>query len=302
MLTRLLDSLLVLFGVTTLVFFLLEAVPGDPVDVMLGEFAQVADRAAMRNALGLDRPLPERWWEFISGVLQGDLGQSLLKNRPVTDLLLERLPATLQLTLAAFGVVIAVAFPLGVLAASRQNHWPDHAIRFVSLAAISVPNFWLGPLLVLAFSIGLGWFPVSGKTGLDSVVLPALTLGLSMAAVTLRMVRNMLLEVLQQAFIRTALAKGQTTAVTLWRHALPNAMLPVLTLLGLQLGALLAGAVITEVVFAWPGVGTLLIDAIQQRDYPVVQGVVLFIACSYVVINALTDALVQRLDPRAQNA
>lgn len=295
---QLLDTLVVVFGVVTLVFFLLVLIPGDPVDVVLGESAQAADRDAMRQALGLDRPLPERLASYYADLIQGDLGDSLTKRQPVTQLIAERLPATLQLALAAFALVILVSLPLGVLAARHCRRWPDRAAQTFALLGVSIPNFWLGPLLVLAFSVHLGWTPVSGNQAPGSLLLPAVTLGLSMAAITTRMVRSSLLEIAEQSFLRTARCKGLGERVVLWRHALPNALLPVITVLGLQLGALLAGAVITEVVFAWPGIGSLLIDAIRQRDYPVVQGVVLLIALSYVLINRLTDLVSSRLDPR----
>lgn len=300
LLQRLLETLLVLVGVAVLVFLLLHLVPGDPVQVMLGESARASDVAELRRALGLDRPLPEQLLGFFQRLLQGDLGESLQQHRPVAALIAERLPATLELALAAFGVALLAAVPLGVTAARHVGRWQDRAASGFALLGLSIPNFWLGPMLILLFSIALGWAPVSGRDGLGSLVLPAITLGLSMAAITARMVRSTLLEVLDQAFIRTAHAKGQSASRVLWQHALPNAALPILTLLGLQLGGLLAGAVITETVFAWPGIGTLLIDAIRQRDYPLVQGCVLLISCSYVVINRATDLLYEWVDPRVR--
>jgi len=301
-LRRLFDTFLVLFGVSTLVFFLLVLIPGDPVDVVLGESAQPADRAAMRAALGLDRPLLERWGSFYLDLARADLGDSLVRHQAVAALIAQRLPATLQLAAAAFILVVCLSIPLGMLAARYRGRAPDRFAQGVALIGISVPNFWLGPLLVLLFSIQLGWTPVSGNAAPGSLVLPAVTLGLSMAAITTRMVRSSLLEIAGQAFLRTARCKGLSEGRVLWRHSLPNAMLPVITVLGLQLGGLLAGAVITEVVFAWPGIGSLLIDAIRQRDYPVVQGVVLFIALSYVLVNRLTDLLAALLDPRLREA
>jgi len=295
---QLLDTALVLLGVSTLVFFLLALIPGDPVDVVLGESAQAADREAMRQALGLDRPWPQRLIDYYAGLLQADLGDSLVRRQPVLDLIMERLPATLTLAAAAFAIVLLLAIPLGVAAAWYHDRWPDRAARLVALLGISIPNFWLGPLLVLAFSIGLGWTPVSGNEEPAGLVLPALTLGLSMMAITMRMTRNSLLEILSMPFLQTARCKGLPESRVVWRHALPNAVLPTLTILGLQLGGLLAGAVITEVVFAWPGIGSLLIEAVQQRDYPLIQGTVLFIAISYVLINRGTDLLVSSLDPR----
>ena len=301
LLQQLVDTLIVLFGVSTLVFLLLALIPGDPVDVVLGESAQAADRTAMREALGLDRPLVQRWGLFYVDLIRGDLGESLVRRQPVADLLLQRLPATLQLAAAAFLLVLLTAMPLGILAARFRGRWPDRMAQGIALIGVSIPNFWLGPLLVLLFSVWLGWTPVSGNLEPGSLILPAVTLGLSMAAITTRMVRSSLLETVSQPFIRTAYCKGLGETSVMLRHSLPNAMLPVITILGLQLGSLLAGAVITEVVFAWPGIGSLLIDAIRQRDYPLVQGIVLFIALTYVLVNRLSDLLSGWLDPRIRD-
>ena len=301
LLQQLVDTLIVLFGVSTLVFLLLALIPGDPVDVVLGESAQAADRTAMREALGLDRPLVQRWGLFYVDLIRGDLGESLVRRQPVADLLMQRLPATLQLAAAAFLLVLLTAMPLGILAARFRGRWPDRVAQGVALIGVSIPNFWLGPLLVLLFSVWLGWTPVSGNLEPGSLILPAVTLGLSMAAITTRMVRSSLLETVSQPFIRTAYCKGLGETSVMLRHSLPNAMLPVITILGLQLGSLLAGAVITEVVFAWPGIGSLLVDAIRQRDYPLVQGIVLFIALTYVLVNRLSDLLSGWLDPRIRD-
>lgn len=302
LLQQLVDTLIVLFGVSTLVFLLLALIPGDPVDVVLGESAQAADRTAMREALGLDRPFLERWGLFYVGLIRGDLGESLVRRQPVADLLMQRLPATLQLAAAAFVLVLLIAMPLGILAARFRGRWPDRMAQGIALIGVSIPNFWLGPLLVLLFSVWLGWTPVSGNLEPGSLLLPAVTLGLSMAAITTRMVRSSLLETVSQPFVRTAYCKGLGETSVMLRHSLPNAMLPVITILGLQLGSLLAGAVITEVVFAWPGIGSLLVDAIRQRDYPLVQGIVLFIALSYVLVNRLSDLLSGWLDPRIRDS
>jgi len=287
-----------LLGVTCLVFGLIHLVPGDPVEIMLGESARAADREALRHALGLDRP----WWSqlsaYLAGLLQGDLGESLHYRQPITEILLQRLPATIELALASLLVAVALALPLGTLAAMRKGSLWDHLAMGFSLAGVSIPNFWMGPLLILVFSLWLGWFPVSGREGPASLVLPALTLGTALAAILARMVRSALLEVLGEDYIRTARAKGLADVQVVTRHAFRNAALPVITVLGLQLGTLLGGAVITETVFSWPGVGLLTLEAIQQRDYPLVQACVLLISFAYVAVNTATDLVYAWVDPR----
>jgi ABC-type dipeptide/oligopeptide/nickel transport system permease component len=295
---RLAAAALVVLGVCTLVFLLIHLVPGDPVEAMLGEGARPADRAALTAALGLDRPLGEQYLSYLARLSRLDLGQSFVYQRPVADLLAERLPATLTLAAVALGLALLLAVPLGVLAACRRGLALDGAAMGFSLLGSSIPNFWLGPLLILVFSLWLGWTPVSGREGPASLILPALTLGTSLAAILARMVRSSVLEVLGEDYIRTARAKGLSPAAVLWGHALRNAWLPVLTLVGLQLGGLLGGAVITETVFAWPGVGSLLVEAIQGRDYPVVQGCVLLISLAYVLVNTGTDLVSAWVDPR----
>ena len=297
---RLLSAIATVAGVTVLVFLLIHLIPGDPVERMLGDSARPADRAALRHALGLDAPLWQQFAGYAKGLATLDLGRSLVSDRAVSDLLLERLPATLELAAASLGLAILIAVPLGVMAARRRGTWLDTSAMGFSLVGVSVPNFWLGPMLILVFSLWLGWTPVSGRDGPGSLVLPALTLGTSLAAVLSRMVRSSLLEALDEDYVRTARAKGVAERLVVWRHALRNALLPVVTLLGLQLGALLGGAVITETVFAWPGVGSLLIDAIQGRDYPVVQGCVLLISLAYVLVNLSTDFLYALIDPRIE--
>ncbi|MEJ2454465.1 MAG: ABC transporter permease [Candidatus Thiodiazotropha sp.] len=300
LLARLMSALLVILGVVCLVFLLIHLIPGDPVDVMLGESARPADRAALRASLGLDQPVALQLVDYLGGVAQLDLGNSLHSDQPVSRLLAERLPATLQLALAALGCALLLALPLGTLAAVRRGSgWDWGAMGFSSLG-VSLPNFWLGPLLILCFSLWLGWTPVSGRETASSLILPALTLGTGFAAILARMIRSSLLEVLEEDFVRTARAKGLTERQVLWRHAMRNAWLPVLTLIGIQLGALLGGAVVTEVVFDWPGIGSLMIDAIQRRDYPVVQGCVLCVSLSYVLVNTLTDLLYGVVDPRTR--
>lgn len=298
LLARLYSSLWVTFGVVSLVFFLIHWVPGDPVDVMLGESFAATDREALRHALGLDRPLLAQWGGFLAAVASGDLGQSLYNQEPVGSLLAQRFGATAELTGAALMIALLIALPAGIIAAARRGSAWDMGAMGFSLLGVSIPNFWLGPLLVLAFSLGLGWFPVSGRGEPLSLVLPAITLGTALAAVLSRMIRSSLLEIMSEDFIRTARAKGLSPYQVWVRHGLRNAWLPVLTVLGMQLGALLGGAVITETVFNWPGIGSLLVESIQRRDYPVVQGTVLMISLCYVLINFATDLLYARIDPR----
>ena len=300
--SRLLSAALTIFGVVVMVFSLVHLVPGDPVEVMLGESSQAADRQALRSALGLDQPLPVQFASYLRGLASFDMGSSLHSRRPVAELIAERFPATAELAIAALVVALAIALPLGAVAALKRGSIYDQlAISFATLG-ISIPNFVLGPLLILLFSFSLGWLPVSGRDMSGALILPALTLGTALAAILARMLRSTLLEVLGEDFIRTARAKGLREWHVLTRHALGNAMLPVITLLGLQLGALLAGAVITEIVFSWPGLGSLTIEAIQQRDYPVLQGCVLVISVGYVLVNSLTDVVYGYLDPRIRLA
>ena len=295
---RLLLSLPVVFGVATLVFLLIHLIPGDPVEIMLGESALPADREALRDALGLDRPMHEQYGAFLWGLCRGDLGVSLQQRRPVAALIREHYPATLELTVAAMLVSLLIALPAGILSGIRQYSFWDHSTMLAALLGVSMPNFWLGPLLIWIFSIQLGWFPVSGKGGIEHLLLPALTLGASMAAIMARMTRSSVLEVLREDYVMTARAKGLSEARIILKHVLRNAMLPVVTIMGLQFGALLAGSIITETIFSWPGLGTLMVKAIQTRDYPVVQGCVLVIALSYVFVNLATDLLYGVIDPR----
>ncbi|MFC1750484.1 nickel ABC transporter permease [Pseudomonadota bacterium] len=298
LLSRLVSALFVVLGVSLLVFFLIHMVPGDPIEVMLGESAQPADREALRHALGLDQPLLAQMGQYYGRLFQFDLGTSLYSQRPIADMLLERIPATAQLAVSSLLVAMFIAFPLGVLAAVRKGSRWDQGAMGLSLVGVSVPNFVMGPILILVFSLWMGWFPVSGRNGFESLILPAFTLGTAMAAILSRMVRATLLETLNEDYIRTARAKGLSEGTVIWRHAMRNALLPVITLLGLQLGVLLGGAVITEVVFSWPGLGSLTIESIQKRDYPVVQACVLLISLTYVVVNTLTDLVYGWLDPR----
>ncbi len=296
--SRLLQAVPVVLGVICLVFLLIHLVPGDPVEMMLGESAQATDRAALRESLGLNDPLPVQLGGYLQQLSHLDLGTSIHSRRPVTAILAERLPATLELTVAALGLALLIALPLGIVAATHRDRPADYGAMTFSLLGVSIPNFWMGPMLILLFSLWLGWTPVSGRSGPGSLVLPGITLGTALAAILARMVRSSLLEVLSDDYIRTARAKGLSERAVIWRHALGNAWLPVITLLGLQLGALLGGAVITETVFSWPGIGSLLVESIQRRDYPVVQGCVLLISLIYVAVNMATDLVYAWADPR----
>ena len=297
-LQRLLGALFVIFGVVSIVFLLIHMIPGDPVEIMLGESASTTDREALRVALGLNQPLWVQFQQYLTGLLQFDMGNSIHFRRPVSDLLMERLPATGLLAAMTLLITLVLALPLGIIAAVRRDTvWDGGAMTF-SMLGVSIPNFWLGPILILVFSLWLGWFPVSGRNGFGSVVLPALTLSTGLIAVLSRMVRSSMLEVLGEDYMRTAKAKGLPPQRVILHHGLRNALLPVITLLGLQLGALLAGAVITETVFSWPGVGLLTIESIQSRDYPVVQACVLLISVTYVLVNLLTDLAYAWIDPR----
>jgi len=298
---RLFLALPVVLGVVTLVFLLIHLIPGDPVEIMLGESALPADREALREGLGMDRPMLEQYGLFLWGLCRGDLGASLLQRRPVSALIREHYPATLELTVAALLVSLLIALPAGILSGMRQYSFWDHSTMFLAMLAVSMPNFWLGPLLIWVVSIQLGWFPVSGRGGMEHLVLPALTLGASMAAIVARMTRSSVLEVLREDYVMTARAKGLPESRIILKHVLRNAMLPVLTVVGLQFGGLLAGSIITETIFSWPGLGTLMVKAIQTRDYPVVQGCVLVIALSYVLVNLLTDVLYGVIDPRIRH-
>lgn len=295
---RLISAVFVLFGISTLVFLLIHLVPGDPIEVMLGETARPADREALRHALGLDLPILQQWWQYLSSVAHFDLGESLHSKQAVTQLLLDRLPATAILSIASLSIAIVMALPLGILAAVYKDSIWDRLAMVSAMIGVSIPNFVMGPLLILIFALWLGWVPVSGKEGLSSLILPALTLGSALAAILSRMIRASMLEVIQEDYIRAARARGLSEFRVLGLHALRNAALRVITILGMQLGALLAGAVITETIFSWPGIGQLMIDSIQKRDYPVVQACVLLISFTYVLVNLMTDVTYTALDPR----
>jgi peptide/nickel transport system permease protein len=297
-LRRLLLAIPTTLAVATLVFSLIHLIPGDPVEMMLGEGAQATDVAELRHELGLDRPLHVQYLAFLKGLGSGDLGKSLHFDKPVTELLADNYPATFVLAMAAMAAALAISLPLGMLAAYRRDGWLDRLARLFSLIGVSVPNFWLGPMAILLFSIQLGWLPVSGWSGVPSLVLPATTLGLALAALLTRMVRGALAEELAKPYLVTARSKGLRPFRVATVHALRNALVPVVTVVGLQFGSLLTGAILTETIFGWPGLGRLLIQAIRLRDFPLVQGSVLLIAVTYVVVNLVTDLLYAWLDPR----
>jgi peptide/nickel transport system permease protein len=287
-----------LLGALTLVFFLLHLIPGDPIEVMLGETASAADKEELRRSLGLDQPVFLQYRNFLAGLIVGDLGPSLYEQAGVAELIRARLPATIELTLCAMAVAVFFSFPLAMLAAVKKGSWMDRGSLLFSLLGVSLPNFWLGPLLMIVFSIQLGWLPVSGRGGLGHVVLPSVTLGLGMAAILTRILRATLLHVIDEDYIRSARAKGLPEKKVWLKHALRNALLSVVTLMSLQFGGLLAGSIITETIFSWPGIGRLTVQAIQTRDYPLVQGCILVIATSYILVNFVTDIVYRLIDPR----
>ena len=292
----------VVFGVLLLTFLLVHLVPGDPVEVMLGESAANADRAQLRADLGLDQSLPRQFGTYLNKLAHGDFGRSIHTRTEISHLLAERIPATARLALLALVIAICIGLPLGIVAALRSGRWPDSLATLASLTLSAMPHFWLGPLLMLVFALWLGWLPVSGMESGAAIILPAMTLGFGLAAILTRMTRASLLEVLHEDFVRTARAKGLPERIIVLRHALRVALLPIVTVLGLQLGGLLAGTVITETVFGWDGIGRLLVESIEKRDYPVTQACVLVIALSYVVINTMTDLAYGLVDPRIRFA
>jgi peptide/nickel transport system permease protein len=295
---RLLLLVPTLFGALTLVFVLIHLIPGDPVEVMLGETATLADKEELRRNLGFDQPLSAQYGSFLIKLTAGDLGRSLYEQASVAEIIRARLPATLQLALSAMITAILISFPLAVLAAVRRNSWVDRLALLVSLLGLSMPNFWLGPLLMIVFSLQLGWAPVSGRGGLSHLFLPAVTLALGMAAILIRILRASLLQVMHEDYVQTARAKGLSERRVWLKHTLRNALVSTLTIMSLQFGSLLAGSLITETIFSWPGIGRLTVQAIQTRDYPLVQGCVLVIAISYVLVNFFTDVLYKLIDPR----
>jgi peptide/nickel transport system permease protein len=295
---RLLFTLPALWLILTMVFLLIHVVPGDPVQQMLGEGARVEDVQQLRHALALDVPVLAQYGRYLGGLVHGDLGRSFKYQAPVLRIILERYPATLQLAVVALVVCAAIGIPAGVLAAHRRGHAADRALGLFTLFGLAVPNFALGPVLILVFSIEWGWLPVSGRDGLLHFILPAATLGAALAAILTRMVRSSMMEELSSDYVRTARAKGLSARAVLFRHALRNALIPIITILGLQFGTLLAGTIVTETIFSWPGIGRLTVQAISSRDYPLLQGCILVIAVSYVAVNLVTDFVYALVDPR----
>ena len=297
---KLLGFLTVIFGVLLLTFMLIHAVPGDPVDVMLGESASVADRDALRADLGLNQSLPSQFGSYLTKLAHADFGNSIHTKTPIIELIKARYPATLKLALLALLIGLSIGVPLGVYAALKAGHWQDLVVTIISVRFSAMPAFWLGPMLMLMFAVWLGWLPVSGMESGVSIILPAITLGLGLSAILTRMTRTSLLEVLNDDYIRTARAKGLSERVVIIKHALRAALLPIITIVGLQMGSLLAGTVITETVFSWDGIGRLLVESIEKRDYPVTQACVLLVALSYVLVNAATDVIYKLADPRVR--
>ena len=296
--TRLVNAVVTLFGLITLVFFLIHIIPGDPIEVLIGDIAHVTDKQALRTSLGLDQPILTQWYNYLHNLLHFNMGESLHSKKPVFNIILERLPATILLSLSSVMTAIIIAIPLGITAAVYQNTLWDRVAMGFSILGVAIPNFCMGPCLILLFSLWLGWFPVSGLNSPAHLILPSLTLGTALAGILARMVRTTILEILHEDYILAAAARGLSQCTILFQHALRNAALPILTVLSMQLGALLSGAVITEAIFSWPGIGQLMIEAIQKRDYPLLQGCMILIGAIYIFINLLTDLLYTFLDPR----
>lgn len=296
---RFLQMIPITLGIITLIFSLIHLIPGDPAASIAGEGARPEDIAQVRKALGLDQPLWKQYVTYLGNLARGDLGRSFRTNESVTKEILARYPATIQLAFGAMLVALLVAFPLGIVSAIYRGSWIDNVARFFALVGVSMPSFWFGPLLIIAFAINLEWFPVSGReAGFKSIVLPSVTMGLALAAILTRMIRVSLAEELTQLYVTTAIAKGVTRQKAIFRHALKNALIPVITVLALQFGSLLTGAIITEQIFSWPGLGRLLIQSITTRDYPQVQASILVIALTYIMVNFISDLMYGVVDPR----
>lgn len=296
---RLLQMIPITLGILTLIFSLIHLIPGDPAVQIAGEGARPQDIENVRKALGLDQPLWKQYVTYLKNLAKGDLGRSFRTGESVAEEIKVRYPATMQLAFGAMLVALLVAFPLGVISAIYRNSWIDNVARFFALTGVSMPSFWFGPLLIIAFAINREWFPVSGREeGLRSLVLPSVTMGLALAAILTRMIRVSLAEELNQLYVTTAIAKGVTRVKAIFSHALKNALIPVITVLALQFGSLLTGAIITEQIFSWPGLGRLLISSITSRDYPQVQASILVIALTYIMVNFISDLLYGVADPR----
>ena len=295
---RLLALIPVALGVATLTFAIVHLVPGDPIVAMLGESATPTDVVAMRHQMGLDRPIEKQYLSYLGGLAVGDLGESTSYRKPVAQLIVERLPATIELAAAGMLVAILIAFPLGIIAGANPGGAGDLGAMTFAIVGISVPHIYLGPLLMIVLSLDLGWLPLTGRGGIVHLVLPAITLGTALAAILARMLRQSLAQVRGADYVRTARGKGLSETGALLRHGLRNALTPVVTLLGLEAGSLLAGSVVTEMIFSWPGLGRLMINAIGARDYPLVEGCVLAYALTYVMVNMATDLVYCAIDPR----
>ena len=300
MIKRLSGLVVVIFGVLLLTFLLIHVVPGDPVEVMLGDSATQADRSQLRIELGLERPVAQQFAIYLTKIAHGDFGQSIHTKTPIANLIKMHYPATLKLATLALLIGLTIGIPLGIYAALKADQWQDLVVTLVSVRLSAMPAFWLGPILMLVFAVYFGWFPVSGMESNTSIILPALTLGLGLSAILTRMTRTSLLEVLNDDYIRTARAKGLSESTVILRHALRAALLPIITIVGLQMGSLLAGTVITETIFSWDGIGRLLVESIEKRDYPVTQACVLVVALSYVLVNQVTDFVYRLADPRVK--
>jgi ABC-type dipeptide/oligopeptide/nickel transport system permease component len=298
LLKRILLAVPVLIGVSIVVFAMVRLIPGDPAQIMAGQAATQEVVQSIRESLGLDQPIPVQYGYFMRNALTGDLGRSLLSGVPVSEELGQRFPRTVRLALASIIVAALIGIPAGILSATRHLSWVDSVVMVVALAGVSIPVFWLGLNLILVFSVRLQWLPAFGYETWSHLVLPSIALGTASAAIIARMTRSAMLEVLRQDYVRTARAKGLAERLVVNHHALRNALIPVVTVVGLQLGTLLSGAVLTETVFSWPGIGKLLVDSVLARDYPIIQGAVLLIAAMFVLLNVVVDATYAMLDPR----
>lgn len=299
-LKRILFMIPVLWAVSTIVFFLIHIVPGDPVDLIIGEQALAADRAAFEHQLHLDEPIVVQYGRFMEGLATGDWGNSIFDGQSVLSHIAERFGATLILAVCAMGIAILIAIPIGVYCAVKRDTIWDSAGMFLALIGISVPSFWLGPVLILIFSVNLNFLPISGRDSFASIILPSITLGFALSAMLSRLTRASMIEEINKEYITTARSKGVSERSVFYKHALRNALNPVITIIGLQVGSLLAGTIITEKIFNWPGIGSLLLESISRRDYPLVQGCILLISFMYVFVNMATDCLYRIIDPRVK--